>query len=502
MKNFGLHKIAAFALVTMLVAAGCSSSTVVSVNEGKGACTSNLLHRSSEVPRESSTSMSLNVDSTDSVKGLQLLRGYFDTEWEDASGRQQKRCVMSLLPEVGEGLRVRIVTAGHCLPTLSRGEDKLVSLKLQVFHKGGFIPLAVDIPGLQKILLSGDLIRKHLLPLVGSTSQLGLWLPEYTTSNCEQWTTLFKKDSHPEAKTACFSRQDLRIIDSMIIETNEKRIAQYNSAFAELNRVLGKAASEAPDSLKFGLQSLWRANNLDEMRRRNLRALAFLSNVQYCTDGTVSVDPETSEADTKAMCRLSSEVREKFFDFATGPVEDEQLKLIRLDATTSLSILRERYLGCRRTANSIPNEFTACQSDTLARLFFDKWIRDGEQNFAELSETEKRGLVFADFFKIVSPDRENGSSGEVVVRKLDGNNSRNSMKSPWFNGGFVFDYHPAIHKFSFKKGDSGTVLNIFAGYPVAVLSTVEGEPTSGGASITPLPEPGEDTPVQPVNSCR
>ncbi|MEY3902266.1 MAG: hypothetical protein RL189_1572 [Pseudomonadota bacterium] len=486
----------------MLFAVGCSASSVVSMKDGSGGCQSNLTQPFSESSGQSETSYRLNAGSTDSVEGLQLLRGYFDTEWEDASGRKQKRCVMSVLPEVDGGLKVRIMTAGHCLPSLSRGEDKLVAVRMQVYHKGGFIPLAVEIPSLQKILLSGDLIQKHLIPLVGSTSQLGLWLPEYATSNCEKWTTLFKKDAPAGYKTACFSRQDFRIVDALIVEGDAKRLAQYNTALLDLNRVAGKAASEAPVSLKSGLESLWRAHNLDEMRRRNLRAFAFLSNIQYCADGVVSADPETGEADTKALCQLNSGVREKFFDFATGSAEYEQLKSIRTDAATPLSVLRERYLGCKRTVNSIPNEFTACQSGTLARVFFDKWIRDGEQSFSELSETEKRGLTFADFFKIVAPDKEIGSLGEVVVRKLEGNNARNSLKSTLFSGGFLFDYDSSVHKFAFEKGDSGTALNVFSGFPVAVLSTVDGEPTSGGASITPLPEPDEDAPAQSVNSCR
>lgn len=64
----------------------------------------------------------------------------------------------------------------------------------------------------------------------------------------------------------------------------------------------------------------------------------------------------------------------------------------------------------------------------------------------------------------------------------------------------MFDYDPAKNYFKFEKGDSGTELNIFAGFPVAVLSTIDGEPTSGGASITPLPEPREEnTSTSPVS---
>lgn len=43
------------------------------------------------------------------------------------------------------------------------------------------------------------------------------------------------------------------------------------------------------------------------------------------------------------------------------------------------------------------------------------------------------------------------------------------------------------------KTDSGSILSIFGFLPVGTLTTVDGEATSGGASITPLPAvPPED----------
>lgn len=69
---------------------------------------------------------------------------------------------------------------------------------------------------------------------------------------------------------------------------------------------------------------------------------------------------------------------------------------------------------------------------------------------------------------------------------------RSNLGNTSLNGVFIFDYDPAVAHFSFDKGDSGSLLNIFGGYPVAALSTVDGEPTSGGAAILPLPEVDEE----------
>ncbi len=57
---------------------------------------------------------------------------------------------------------------------------------------------------------------------------------------------------------------------------------------------------------------------------------------------------------------------------------------------------------------------------------------------------------------------------------------------------YLFSFSPQVNPFQFTKGDSGSLLNIFGGYPIAALSTVDGEPTSGGSGLTPLPEPRDD----------
>jgi hypothetical protein len=43
-----------------------------------------------------------------------------------------------------------------------------------------------------------------------------------------------------------------------------------------------------------------------------------------------------------------------------------------------------------------------------------------------------------------------------------------------------------------SKTDSGSMLSVFGSVPIATLSTLDGEPTSGGTSVLPLPDYSED----------
>lgn len=58
-------------------------------------------------------------------------------------------------------------------------------------------------------------------------------------------------------------------------------------------------------------------------------------------------------------------------------------------------------------------------------------------------------------------------------------------------GAFLFSLPPSEVKARFQKGDSGAIL-LLDGVPVATLYSVDGEETSGGASIRSLPEPNSE----------
>ncbi|NBW81137.1 hypothetical protein EBR21_05225 [bacterium] len=226
----------------------------------------------------------LSLDST--VTGMQALRGWIDLTWDADGVRNQKRCAMSLVPEVTEGIQIKIATANHCLPEVPVNSGSIVESKVHVYFRDGYIPVSINIHNVDQFLKMGQLINKYLVPLIPDT-QLASWLPDYAASSCTNWTNTFRQGSAPETKTACFSRTDLRFIDASVIETGAKQLQLYKAALTEMNRIKGAALADLPPELSRGIQLLWRATNIDDMRKRNLRTLAYLSNVQYCAAATI-----------------------------------------------------------------------------------------------------------------------------------------------------------------------------------------------------------------------
>ena len=81
--------------------------------------------------------------------------------------------------------------------------------------------------------------------------------------------------------------------------------------------------------------------------------------------------------------------------------------------------------------------------------------------------------------------------GQTIVT-VSGNTLTTNKLDERSHAVYLFSFSHQVNPFQFTKGDSGSLLNIFGGYPIAALSTVDGEPTSGGSGLTPLPEPRDD----------
>ena len=65
----------------------------------------------------------------------------------------------------------------------------------------------------------------------------------------------------------------------------------------------------------------------------------------------------------------------------------------------------------------------------------------------------------------------------------------------------LFTFSPAAESMFLMKKDSGSILSVLGIVPVAALSTIDGEPTSGGASITPLPEVDNEEIAGTTSTC-
>ncbi|MEN9827187.1 MAG: hypothetical protein RI953_2932, partial [Pseudomonadota bacterium] len=94
-----------------LCSVGCAASTARTPAGCKSRLAADSASSKSNLTLGSSQ---LNLDS--SVTGMQALRGWMDLTWDADGVRKQKRCAMSLVPEVTEGMQIKIATANHCLP--------------------------------------------------------------------------------------------------------------------------------------------------------------------------------------------------------------------------------------------------------------------------------------------------------------------------------------------------------------------------------------------------
>ncbi|MEY3901309.1 MAG: hypothetical protein RL189_615 [Pseudomonadota bacterium] len=444
-------------------------------------------------PQNPNSQVVSNLSETpeEEAPGKQLLRGYFDTTWKIDGVNGQKRCIMNLLPDEGDGSEVKIITAGHCLPELPDAPRGIFRFKLYLAYRNGFIGLNVGVPSFERSVALAYLVKTHVAPKMPN-GRLGYWLPEFGTNVCKEMTREFKTQSRQEDKTACFSRQDLRIITAKVTEENPRSLKRYAELLAILNRTKGAAQKKLPESMKKDYQALWSSSNLYKVRKRNLRTIAYLSNVQFCRSSQGTTNPILNEPDTRVFCEMTPEIREQFFTETTTDTEYQGLLAIRNDEMTPLQNLRDMYLGCIRSPFSGPDDEASCEQELATKAAFDKWVQKGEVQFSALADAEKRGLSFADYFQVVTEKNSDTSKVRSEILPIAGNVLRTSLSNTESRGVFLFDYDPLKMTFSFKKGDSGSLLNIFWGYPVAVLSTVDGEPTSGGASVTSLPEPDEE----------
>jgi hypothetical protein len=470
------------------ILAGCSGQSAA-VNT---VCDSKLRPVNAQRTPQHQMGFTLNAASAGGEDRLHILRGFLEVKWGSFGNDERKRCFASIVPESGDILGVRIITAAHCLPDVSDATKRNFKLKVEVLYKGGYIPLDFIAPTFTKSVVLSSLINRHVLPLL-APGQNETWTPLSGTEACKQATVLFKQKSVAGHKTACFSRQDMRLIKGQISENSQKLLRQWKSAVAELGQVKGLVAKELPAAAKSDLVTLRNASSMNSSRLRILRSLAYLSNVQFCSsEGLVSVSSKES-TDSRILCDLSQEVRESFFVDTANEVEFNRLLSVRNDSVTPLTQLRETYFRCIESPFSAPDEETSCVLEDSARSSYQKWVIDAETTFSQLPAADKNGLNFADYFRIVTAKFQTPSSAGIRFISFSGKSARSSASVGDSKSVFLFDYDPAVGVFDFEKGDSGSVLNIFGEFPVAVLSTIDGEPTSGGASITPLPEPSEES---------
>ena len=117
------------------------------------------------------------------------------------------------------------------------------------------------------------------------------------------------------------------------------------------------------------------------------------------------------------------------------------------------------------------------------------------------------GLDKKNYFGFFTNTQIGGTSPKAAVYSLNSNvvsnfeySSRLSTNENLDHNVFLINYDASAQGINPVKGASGSILSILGLTPAALLSTVDGEATSGGAAVTPLPEVGDDDEVVPSSN--
>ncbi|NBX17937.1 MAG: hypothetical protein EBR09_11285 [Proteobacteria bacterium] len=477
-----------------LASGGCSSHSAVTLTK----CDSPKNARDVNQKSPDANSLSLTQDNSPESRdsaGLPLLRGYMDVSWTVNAEPKGHRCAMSLKPET-DLEHVSIITAAHCLPKLNEATKSSFKFTLMVQIKNGFIPLEARSANLAKAITFSDKINEALRT-ESDGSQTRSWSGENGPELCKELTKQFKKGSQPGHKTACFSFHDLRIIDAQISEKNTNNLEIFKAAAKALNPESRWGIRNLPDSIDQDFSALRLASDVESIRKRNIRSIAFLSNPQYCS--ARQTDQSSQEPDV--FCKMKRETIGRMFAIQKDELEKQALE-IQSDTTTPLQVLREKYYSCPASPLSGSEEFSICTANLVAREAFRKLVHQSRETYDQFSKVNKSRLNFEDYLQIQTLARVNQQTHKITLLRLENKVTRSNLQDGSNSPVLLFDFDPNDNYFNFIKGDSGSTLNIFAGYPVAALSTVDGEETSGGASITPLPEAKSEDATQETVSCR
>jgi hypothetical protein len=134
----------------------------------------------------------------------------------------------------------------------------------------------------------------------------------------------------------------------------------------------------------------------------------------------------------------------------------------------------------------------SCDRDMLSWYVWRKWVKEGLVNLATLQSKNPKlnGFTPETFFSLHTNSfatRDDLQANNFLKSKpkhflIDPNNGVFTFESA-----MAFALNPVRDSLWISKKDSGSLFSIFGVVPAGVLSTYNGEPTSGGASVLPLP---------------
>jgi len=445
--------------------------------------------------------------------------GFIDIDSKDANENPvQRRCTMSLRPIDASYTHARVWTAGHCPFDPQTVEFKNSKATLQIFYKNGYFSVPIELDGVKSLANFAEFVNS---PLVGNAvpdldRHLGGALPSSQHDVCVDQYKIFKDQLGTNAKNiACFSQREMRGLKVQLLPS-EKTKAVLRSVLDELRQRENAVMSALDDTTKKQLNAYLLSHMTEQRRVSDMRSLAYFLNKQFCdaTEKARPIGEDKTKVDMDTGC--DPVVR----SFALQQLEaklDAQdfavIKAVAEDETTPLQALRNKSLGCNNvnvdtiTTVTDLSTLTPCDMANYSRSFWRKYVDQGPTFAGAQENSSTFGLSGTNYFGFFTNSIKGNGSASARLFSLNSSvvsefeyAARLDSSTRLNHNVFLINYDKSRQGINPVKGASGSILSIFGSIPAALLSTVDGEPTSGGAGVTPLPEIDDDDTLPASNA--
>lgn len=465
----------------------------------------------STCPNESSSASQLRLTSTPNATMTAGL-GYLDIHSTDKAGNAvSRRCTASLWPSDSGITEVDVYTSGHCFFEPDSEEYKNSKFVLQVAYNGGYFPVEAKMP-IQEVF--GSFSRSLMQFKKALPSKLKKRLNEAIGSEmlaeCQKGTQTFAEELGDKRKTiACFDKNESRSVHFVLTPRAEHK--EWLELVFEASRTnIKNAFSLIPEREQKIIQLRLDSKKYKNTLEHNLKEFAYLINEKHCTtDKAAMTAAAFTEPQTQALCEFRSQIRAAL----PGILKDsyaiiEPIADVKNQTIDELMSLNNEVFSCRFTSledlnvDVVTSMKTACEVEKLSRLIWDQWVASGPDNMVAQLSLDKAKVSNAGFsvFSLKtnsldsadSVDFERVEKSRPVVSEIS--ESKGHISGEGLNKqAIMFNFDPENNKLFLMKKDSGSALNLLNIFPLATLTTLDGNPTSGGASVLPLP-PVQDDP--------
>ena len=490
-----------FMLLTLVACSGGASNTLC-VPSGSTTVASNLaLNLSPSIASEETAAYGT---------------GFVDINTTDASGVAiSKRCTMTLRAIDDSDTTVRVWTAGHCTFDPQTVEFKNSKPSLRIAYKKRYFTVPVEFDGFESLSKFADFVNGLLVrtAIPDLDRHLGSALPSSAHEVCIKQEEKFREQLGTRAQNiACFTRDEMRGLKARL--SPDKNVqGLLKMVLAELRKREAATMNALDDNLKKAVSAYLISHTTEQRRIADLRSLAYNLNKTYCETAPADRPPADADGptDMASGCAFRAMALSKLQEGLA--VQDYKvIDDIVNDTTTPLTDLRRKTMGCNGVSvNTIASvsdvsRLTPCDMGNLSKTFWRTYVDKGPY-FSGTQETSSlfgfSGTNYFGFYTntqlgTATPRAARFSLNGTVVSDFEYAERLDSGKS-LNHDVFLVNYDAGAQGINPVKGASGSILSIFGSIPAALLSTVDGEATSGGAGVTPLPEISDDD-VQPTSN--